>query len=451
MKHALLTLFSMVTLSISGFAQSTDTLRFTLPEAIDYAVKNNPQLKSTQMNEDNNKLKIKEIRSSALPQINASANATDNFLRSTQLLPGELMGQPGTTIPIQFGTRFVSGGSVQLNQVLYSPSLNVGLKAAKESQGYYELQTFKTKEDLIYSMATVYVQMQMVEKHKELLEGNIDRMNRLIQITNSQYKEGIVKKVDVDQLRVNYTNLETQISSVSNNYTQLLNNLKLLMNIDVTQPIVISEAPDSLEIPVSRELDLNANTDLNILDKQIQLQELNTKNIKAGYQPTVSLTANFGRQWQTNEMFKGASNPGFSSGYYGIGVSIPIFDGNKKRSQIAQSTNASKQLELSKNYLTKNVENQFKTATDNLNQNEKVLIAQSQNMKVAEDLYNVAKLSYTEGISALSELINAENGLREAQSQYLTAMLQTNLAELATMKSSGQLSQLIKNASDNNN
>ncbi|MBS1644830.1 MAG: TolC family protein [Bacteroidetes bacterium] len=82
-----------------------------------------------------------------------------------------------------------------------------------------------------------------------------------------------------------------------------------------------------------------------------------------------------------------------------------------------------------------------------MNQNEKVAQAQEQNMKVAEELYNVAKLSFTEGISPLSELINAENSLREAQTQYLTASLQMNLAELETMKTSGQLSQLINNTS----
>jgi outer membrane protein len=106
-------------------------------------------------------------------------------------------------------------------------------------------------------------------------------------------------------------------------------------------------------------------------------------------------------------------------------------------------------LQLNKDHITNNIENQFQTASNNLNQNQKVLQAQAENMKVAEDLYNVAKLSYTEGITALPELINAENSLREAQSQYLTAMLQTNVAELDMMQASGQLSQLIKTASFN--
>lgn len=188
---------------------------------------------------------------------------------------------------------------------------------------------------------------------------------------------------------------------------------------------------------------------MNILDKQIQLQNLNTENIKAGYKPSLSFSANYGRQWQTDKLFKKDATTGISSGYYSLNLNIPIFDGFKKRNQIAQSKIAAQQLELNKVYTAKNIQTQFRTANNNLSQNQKVFEAQTQNMKLAEDLYNVAKLSYTEGISDLSELINAENSLREAQSQYLTAMLQTRLAELETMKASGQLSQLIKEHSIN--
>ena len=119
---------------------------------------------------------------------------------------------------------------------------------------------------------------------------------------------------------------------------------------------------------------------------------------------------------------------------------------NAKKNKIAQSNIAVKQLQLNKDYQTKNIKNQFQTSFNNLTQNEKVLQAQEQNMKLAEELYNVAKLSYTEGIAPLTELINAENGLKEAQSQYLTASLQVSLSELEMMQTSGQLSQLIKTA-----
>lgn len=430
-------------------AQQDKALEFTLLEAIQYAVINNPQLKSTQLEEKNNLLKIKEVKASALPQLDASGTATDNYHIATQILPGEILGQPGTIVPVKFGTRFIYGGAVQLSQAIYNPSLSIGIRAAQQSQGLYQLQTFKSTEDLIYNVVNLFMQVQMIEKQRELLSGNIGRSEKLLEITNAQFKEGIAKKVDVEQLKVNFTNLRTQLSNTNNSRNQLLNNLKILMNIQVSQPIVLKNVDDTssnnpANIPISQDLMLDANTDLGILDKQIQLQLLNTKNIKAGYLPTLSLSANFARQWQSNKLFDNDKTVAFNAGYYAFRLSIPIFDGFAKKYRIAQSETALRQIQYNKEYATNNIRNQFQTASDNMQQNQIVLVSQQENMKVAEDLYNVANLSYTEGITGLSELINAENGLREAQSQYLTAMLQMNLDKLELMKTSGQLSQLIR-------
>lgn len=445
MKKIILVCLSLLAIQNIGHAQSSDTLHLTFRQVLTYAIGNNPQLKVSQLDEVNNKYKVKEIMASALPQINGTGTGTDNFQLASSILPGEIVGRPGTSVPVKMGTRYVYGANIQLRQSIFDPSLNAGLRAAKEGQHLYELQSFRTKEDLVYNLAQVYIQLQIADKQQSLIEGNIARTDKLLEMTRLQYKEGIAKKVDVDQLNVNLTNLQTQLSSSKNDFNKLLNSIKLLMNIDVAQPLVIA-VPGVRQLPVSKELVLEANTDLNILEKQIALQELNTKSIKAGFLPTVSLTANYGKQFQTGELFDKSTN-GFESGNYSLNVNIPIFDGFSKRNKIAQSNIVLKQLQINKEYLTKNVKNEFQTATENLNQNEKVAQAQEQNMKVAEELYNVAKLSFTEGISPLSELINAENSLREAQTQYLTASLQMNLAELETMKTSGQLSQLINNTS----
>ncbi|MBK7291951.1 MAG: TolC family protein [Chitinophagaceae bacterium] len=216
-------LLTILLTSVSSFAQpeilNQDTMRLSLSAAVDLAVKQNQQLQSVQMDEEINQFKIKEIKSGALPQITGDANYNDNFSRASQILPGEVFGQPGTSIAVKFGTRYQFGTGLQLKQTIFSPSINTGLKAAKESQGYYALNTFKTKEDLIYEVVNVYMQLEMTEKQKELIVGNIERMKKLVQITDAQFKEGIIKKVDVDQLRVNYTNLRTQLSTTNNTHT----------------------------------------------------------------------------------------------------------------------------------------------------------------------------------------------------------------------------------------
>ncbi len=431
----------------AGYVQQTDTLRLSLGEAVELAVRQNLQLKGTRLNEEINRARVREVKASALPQITGSATFNDNFLRASQILPGEVFGKPGESIAVKFGTRFQMGATAQLSQQLYNPSLRIGIQAAEESQGLYQLQTFKSKEELIYNVVNIYMQLQMTEKQIELVEGNIERMQRLIEITDAQFREGVAKKVDVTQLKVNYTNMVTELSNSGNTRMQLLNNLKTLMSVDIDQPIAITEVGFEA-VPVSRQLDLAANTDLALLDYQARLQQLDRKNIISGYLPKLSLIANYGYLAQTNKLFNDAATQGFPSGLYGLQFNIPIFDGRARKYQITQSELKLRQLSLDRQYLTNNVRNQFVNARNNVNQNQRVLEAQEANMELAEELYSVAKLSYTEGITNLSELINAENALKQSQTQYLTAMLQINLAELDLMQNSGQLSKLIQTSAN---
>ncbi len=90
---------ALVAVFFQAKAQPADTLRLSLVEAVNLAVQQNPQLQSTQLEEEINKFKIKEIKSSALPQVTGNGTYTDNFSRASQILPGEIFGQPGVSIP----------------------------------------------------------------------------------------------------------------------------------------------------------------------------------------------------------------------------------------------------------------------------------------------------------------------------------------------------------------
>lgn len=89
MKKTNIVLLLFLIVSLRPSPQARDSMRFTLVEAINHAVVNNPQLKSTSLNEEINRFETKEIRLSALQQLRSSETATDNFLQSMQLLPGE--------------------------------------------------------------------------------------------------------------------------------------------------------------------------------------------------------------------------------------------------------------------------------------------------------------------------------------------------------------------------
>ena len=419
----------------------------TLDELIEFAVQNNPEVRNSQLDEIANEERIKEITSGGLPQITATGGYNNNYALPQQIIPGEIFGQPGTLIPVKFGVQNTISASAQMNQMIYNPSFWVGLKAAKTSRELYDLSTFKTKEELVYSIIQAYYQIQITDEQRSILSSNLETMDRLIDIAQVQYEEGIIKKLDVDQLKVNKINLESEIEGTSLGLEHLHNQLKFLMGIPQEEEIVLKKDRITVADFVEKDaLNLSNNTDLKLLDVQSELNDLQIKNIQSGYMPSVSFFINYGWIGQTDRLFSDEDRHdivGSGNGAFGVNVNIPIFDSFQKKHQKQQAVIEKHKLEntrLQTEYFTTM---NYRNAEEKLNVNLGLVSTQKKNMALARNLYDITALSFKEGVAPLTELITAETSLRQSQTQYLSALLQVALAKLELIKSSGALSEKI--------
>ncbi|MBK8503795.1 MAG: TolC family protein [Saprospiraceae bacterium] len=418
----------------------------TLEECIFHALDHNPDLQSVKLDELSGEYQIKEIKAAGLPQVSGSGRYTDNFSLASQLLPGEIFGQPGTTIPVKFGVRHGFTGGVELNQLLFSKSYFTGLKAAEASRKLYQLNTLQTKEELVYNIAQVYFQLQITDQQREILQANLDRVVQLIDITQAQFQEGLVKKVDVDQLRVNHTNLKTEIQNLDIGYDQQISFLKFYMGVPMEEEIQIAGPIDDQSVPpLDDQVSLGNNSTLRILNQQKDLTALELQNVKDGFYPELSAFASYNWQGQTDKLFaKEAPFNSFSAGMWGLSVNVPIFDGFRKKNKAQQIIVKERQLDLNVSHVTNLTRMEFTNASQQLHQSQTLIEQQQENMQLAEELYSIIKLSYQEGVAPLTELLNAETSLKEAQTQFLTATLQRRLAQLDHLKTSGRLVKLVE-------
>lgn len=422
----------------------------SLEACIRFALRYNPNVRRARLDEVSNRYQVKEVLADGLPQVNGSAGFRDNFSLPQQILPGEFLGRPGEQVPVTFGVRYNFSTGVEVSQLLFNKSFFTGLKAARSSQELFQLQTVRTKEDLTYNVAQVYLQLQITERQLEILEANLERVTRLLDITRVQLEEGVVKKVDVDQLRVNQTNIKTEIQNTRIALDQQLKLLKFYMGVGVGAEVQVENALEQEpEFALAARLNLNNNTQLQILDKQLELNQLDLENIRAGYYPKVSAFANYGYTGQTDVFTLGGEEyTSFTNGVWGINVDIPIFDGFRKSNRVQQNLVRQEQVRLDYQRAALRARMEFDNANEQLRQNRALIEQQEANMNLAEELYNITKLSYQEGVAPLTELLNAENSLKEAQTQYLTALLQKKLAELDHLRASGRLTQIVEQQSN---
>ena len=461
-----LLLFMSLSFIQSAFSQSTETMSansvsdepMTLEQCIKFAIENNPNLRSVKLNESAVEAQIKEVKTQGMPQISGAGQYNYNFALVEQLLPGEILGQPGTLIPVQFGVANTITANVQAQQLLFDKSFFTGIKAAKTSQELTQLTTFKTTEDLVYNVAQTYMQLQITEKQKGILNANMNRIDRLIKIAEIQFEEGLIKKINVTQLKVNRINLLSEKQSLEINKIRQLNQLKMYIGLSYKKEInIVAESVEEAEETedpkpeylLVEQLSINQNSRLRVLNKQMELKALELENVNAGYFPTLSASVQYGWQGQTNALFSNEEADkiqGSNIGIVGLSLNVPIFDSFRKKHQAQQVRVAQNQLLFDRQNLVNSIEMEFSNAAQTLKQNRTLINTQKENMNLAEELYEVTRLSYQEGIAPLTELLDAETSLKEAQTQYLTSLLQLNLAELDYIKSSGQLAELIRNA-----
>ena len=443
----------MVTLAEPATAALLDP-PLTIEDVVTYGIANNPQLRRVRLDEVASTLQAKEIRARALPQVNGNSQISNNYALAEQLLPAEVFGgEPGTFLPVTFGVANTLTGAVEVQQMLFDKSFFTARKAATKSLELNQLNTFKSTEDLVYNLAQLYFQIQISQRQKTITEANLDRIAEVIRLSTLQYNEGVIKKIDVDQLRVNQTNLRTQLGNTEIAIARQLNVLKLNMGMDPAREVTIAPFDDGAEkIALTPDLNLGANTSLRLIAKQNELLDLEAENIRAGYYPTLSAFGNYGYQGQGNQLFGSGEDAGLQggpTGVVGLRLTVPIFDGFRKKFAGQQVELRKTQNELDRNFQRRSIEVDYRNANDGLRQNNAILVAQEQNIAVAEELYAVTQLSYKEGVAPLTKLLDAETSLKEAQSQYLTSLLEVNLAELDLMRVSGQLATLLRNSTLN--
>ena len=441
-KVVALSILSVLSLKLSA---QQEQYQFNLQEALQYGLQNSTEIRQAVLDQKDADYQIGEVRSSGLPQIQANGQLQNFPNLPTQLLPGEIIGQPGTQIPVQFGTPYTMSGGVEASQLLYNQQFLTGLKAAKSSRDLYQLLKIRSEEDVIYNISQSFYNALDLQAQIQVLESNIAMLDQLQGLTEVQYQNDLVTKTNFNRVKVNRTNLESTLQVLKTSETQMINYLKLLMGMPIEAELILNEPEDLENVALSAfQYTKKAPVELEILEKQKALQLLNKKSIQAGYYPTLSLFAQQSWQAQRNEFnFLDRHLPWFEQTIVGVSLQVPIFDGLNKRYRVQRSKIEIEKTELEQENAERAIDMQFENAREQLINSLTAVEAQRENQQLAKEVYDETQLLYTEQVVGLTELLDAENAFREAQLNFHKELLKFRKAELDLLKAQGQLKQIL--------
>ena len=380
-----------------------------------------------------------------LPQINGFANFNDNIDPPVSVTDGSSYGVPyNITRTLQYS----ANAGIELQMPLYNQTLYTSISIAEIVDEMSRLSYEKAREDLILQISKMYYLGQVTAEQIALIKANITRLEELQNITQAFYDNGMAMEVDVKRVNINLENLKVQYDNAQAMLEQQLNLLKYIIDYPAEKQIALVPVNTETITPVALT-GLSENLyELQLLQSQRQLAEQQKKMIGYRYIPSLNLTGNWMFSAYTDKAYhwfhSGPSGHWYRS--YGLGLSlrVPIFDGLDKRYKTRKAVIDIENIKLAQENTRKNLQTQYLNATNDLMNNQRNFKKQKDNYLLAEDVYTVTMDRYREGITSMTEVLQDEMRMSEAQNNYISAHYNYRVTNLMLLKLTGQIESLVK-------
>ena len=391
-------------------------LRLSLPEAQDYAIKQNRSLKNASLAVQEAYAARWQTIAAMLPQVDGNSSYSNYLGYSATLSMGGTdvkinmpnVGALGVTATIGINGQGVVGALLN----------NVAIKMKK-------IALEKSEDELRSSVMSAYVSVLALQSITGLLDSSLVNIQELEQMTQNAVNVGAAEQTSADQIRVRVNTLKNNINAQKRNVELATNSLKVLLDVPVETELILTENMDEVLSPervldlLSQNFAIENNLNYQLLQQQVELAKRNVHMAGWAYGPTVALAYNYQNQTYYGEGGMRMTPPNVIQ----VTVKMPLWSSGKRAAGVVEKKIA---LEEAKNTLSETTDNlaiQYRQLCFDLTNAYETYMNEKDNIEVTQRVFASATNKFKYGASSNMELTNASNDLINAQSTYVQAML----------------------------
>ena len=417
MKKTFLLMAALVSLGVHAQKQ------WTLEDCINYAMENNIDLQQIRLTQKSAAEDVKQSKAALLPTVTASTNQGVNYDPWDDFATDKVSYNGTYTVNAQWT---VWNGGQNTNQ----------LKLNKLKEQDSELTVLESSNSVQEAIAKLYVQIlyqkEAIEVNRQSLETskkNEERGQQMVEV-------GQMSKADLAQLTAqrasseyNVVEAETQLSNYKLQLKRLLQ-LTGVMEFDIASTAA-SDNQALTEVPALQEVYETAllqRPEIQSAQLGIESSKLQLKIAKAGWMPSVNMTGNVGTSTFTSSSNSWGkqmkTNFGTSAG---VGITLPLFDGRKTKTNVQKALIAQEQAQLT---LKNEQDNLFETIEGywlNAINNQQKFRSAVASVDSEQESYDLLQEQFNLGMKNIVELLAGKDKLLQAQqnklqSKYLTIL-----------------------------
>ena len=427
-------------LLIIGF-ESTQAQTWTLQQCIDTAQIHNKNLQMSRNNMAIGEQREKEAKANLIPKVTVNADYKYFTNLPYQLLPLNALNPvapEGQFRAAQFGVPHNINANMQLSMPLYNTQVYGAIQTTKIASELSDLQYQKTEEQIYFEISNLYYNAQILHHQLAFIDSNLINAERLLKNMQLLNEQLLAKGTDVIKVKLQVSQLITQKETIKSKYEQVINALKFAMGISIERNLQIEA---NIQYQTATEYNTSSTVDIRIIKTQNRLlsSELNTLK-KSRYLPSLNLIGMYGTTGFGYNEQPASFLDFYPIGFAGVQLSYPLFNGTVTIRKINQKT-----LELRNNELQSGIiieQNNMQVENANLQREvaKKTVETTTEQIQLAQTVYEQTVLQQKQGTASLTDVLLADNTLREAQQTYLSAVIDYLKADLELKKLTGNIS-----------
>jgi len=421
---------------------------FTLENCLKYGFENQAFVLNARLDREMAVALIGETRAEGLPQIDGSIEYSNYFNIQDAFLP-KVIFDPNAPldefVPVPFSQKYNGMANLVASQMIFDGSYFVGLKAARTFKELTEKDYLKSRQDAAELITKAYYTVLVTHVALDLIESNYERLDTLLTETSLMYENGFAEKIDVNRIQVEFNNTKTQLSTARRSLEQAHNILKFQMGMPLSQDLQLIESIEDITFEVLEynlsKFNYRNRVEVGQLEVSRILAELDLKNNKAKYLPSIDAFATLGANTATNNRgnLTNFDDLWLDYGFFGLRLNMPIFDGLRKSYLVQQNRIQLVQMDNEMRYLKHSIDLEQEQASRDFASSLENLRTQEENMKLAQEVFEVTSIKYQEGIGSNLEVVDADTSFKDAQSNYFNALYNVLIAKVDMEKALGIL------------
>lgn len=424
MKRLFIGVLALIGMTSLAQAQApTDSVELNLDKVLEIALSDNPDIQVANKTIEIKKYAKKESITGLFPTVSASASGTKNIELATMA-----MAMGDQVIKVKMGRPYNYSLTGTAALPLFAPQLWQSISLSEEQVQLAIEQARESKVNTIASVKNAYYQLLLARDSYEALMAGYRTAQRNAEDTKHKFELGSVSEYDKLTADVQLASLQPNVLAAQNGIKLAEMQLKVLMGVDVNEPMKFSGKLKDYEEGLFSDLmllrsdtALTDNSTLRQLDYNERILRMSEKINRLGYLPTLALAFQAGYSAMPSE-FNPFKAPFYGSASVNLSFSWTLFDGLQKYMKSKQNKFQLENLEIQKENVLRQLELAVTASLNNISTAAEQVVSNKENVYAAERAYNISEKRYSVGSGTMLELNSSESNLLSARLQYVQSI-----------------------------